>query len=187
MSMGEGRVGSSHLSAAASSIARAAYRSPADSVHRNRSVFGSAPSQTTAVHGRHDDGGQYAPPGREPKPREQRTSDGRCPGVTLSSAEDLHGQLRFGSRKRPLRVPPVERRALPATGRILAVTVGQGTGFIVGAGGKVFFHRSDVQAPTSINDLELGDAVEFDLVDDTVSGPRAVRVRRLSALSRQSL
>lgn len=105
------------------------------------------------------------------------------------STEYLYGQLRLASHQRSLRVaPPVERHALPASGRILALTVGQGTGFIeAGAGSKVFFHRTNLQPPTSINDLELGDAVEFDLVDDAVSGARAVRVRRLSAISGQSV
>jgi cold shock CspA family protein len=96
------------------------------------------------------------------------------------STEYLYGRLQLGSRKRSLRVtPPLERRAVPALGRIVALTVGQGTGFIqLDAGGRVFFHRADLQAPTSINHLELGDAVEFDLIDDLVSGGRAVRVRR---------
>src|SRR5262245_34257449 len=100
------------------------------------------------------------------------------------TTEYLYGQLHLGSRGRSLRVtPPVERRAVPSWGRIVALAVGQGTGFIsLDAGGKVFFHRADLQPPTSINHLELGDAVEFDLVEDLVSGARAVRVRRLCAI-----
>jgi len=91
----------------------------------------------------------------------------------------MYGQLRLVSSKRLLRVtPPVERHAVRASGRILALTVGQGTGFIESGGrGKVFFHRTDLQPPMSINDLELGERVEFDLVEDAVSGPRAMRVR----------
>jgi cold shock CspA family protein len=96
------------------------------------------------------------------------------------TAEYLYGQSRFAPRKRPLRVaPPVEGRSVPSSGRIIALLVGQGTGFIrLGTDGKVFFHRADVQPGTSINDFELGDAVEFDLVEDSVSGARAIRVRR---------
>jgi cold shock CspA family protein len=96
------------------------------------------------------------------------------------TAEYLYGQSRLASRTRSPRVAPsVERRAVPASGRIIALLVGQGTGFIrLGTDGKVFFHRADVQPGTSINDFELGDAVEFDLVEDPVSGARAIRVRR---------
>jgi len=99
------------------------------------------------------------------------------------TAEYLYGQLRLGSHKRSPRVaPPAERRAIPSSGRIIALLVGQGTGFIqLGANGKVFFHRADVQAGTSINDFALDDAVEFDLVEDPISGARALCVRRTAA------
>ena len=102
------------------------------------------------------------------------------------SIEYLYGHLHRPSRKRSLRVtPPIEEGTVPASGRIIALTVGQGTGFIrLGDDGKVFFHRADLQPGTSINDFEPGDVVDFDLVQDPVSGARAVRVRsRVAILS----
>jgi len=40
----------------------------------------------------------------------------------------------------------------------------------------VFFHRSDVRERAAFNDLSVGDAVTFELFEDDVSGPRALRV-----------
>jgi cold shock CspA family protein len=69
--------------------------------------------------------------------------------------------------------------AILFTGRIVRLLVGQGHGFIRLADDRtIFFHRADVQEGTSINDFEVGDAVKFELLDDRVSGARAVRVRR---------
>jgi cold shock CspA family protein len=100
------------------------------------------------------------------------------------STEYLYGRLHLGSRKGSPRVTtPVERGAVPSSGRIKALSVGQGTGFIeLAIGLKVFFHRADLEPSTSINCLEPGDSVEFDLVEDLVSGARAVRVRRLGPI-----
>jgi len=57
--------------------------------------------------------------------------------------------------------------------------VGQGHGFIRLANHReVFFHRSDVREGTSFNDFAVGDAVQFELFDDAVSGPRALEVER---------
>jgi cold shock CspA family protein len=62
---------------------------------------------------------------------------------------------------------------------VLKLFVGQGYGFIRTAfHDEVYFHRSDVQAGSSINDLGVGDTVAFELLIDRVSGPRALRVRR---------
>jgi len=46
----------------------------------------------------------------------------------------------------------------------------------------VFFHASDLQA-TRYDALEVGQTLEFDLIVDAVSGPRAamVRIRRSSS------
>jgi len=99
----------------------------------------------------------------------------------------LYGQMHLVSRKRGQRVmSPVERSAVPATGRIVVLLVGQGIGFIrLDGDRKIFFHRSDVEPGTSINDFKLGDAVEFNLVEDFVSGARALRVRhRLTSVRR---
>jgi len=58
---------------------------------------------------------------------------------------------------------------------------GQGHGFIRLANDReVFFHRSDVREGTSFNDFSVGDAVRFELLEDDVSGPRAMQVARQS-------
>jgi cold shock CspA family protein len=41
----------------------------------------------------------------------------------------------------------------------------------------VFFHRKDAKAAL-FNTLDIGDRVQFELIDDSLTGPRAVRVRR---------
>jgi len=57
--------------------------------------------------------------------------------------------------------------------------IGQGHGFIRLANEReVFLHRSDVREGTSFNDFAVGDAVQFDLLEDDVSGPRAIQVVR---------
>ena len=74
---------------------------------------------------------------------------------------------------------PPEQRGVPKTGRIVTLFVGQGHGFIrLGNDRDVFFHRSDVCEGISFNDFAVGDAVRFDLLEDDVSGPRAIRVSR---------
>jgi cold shock CspA family protein len=55
--------------------------------------------------------------------------------------------------------------------------VGQGYGFIRTASRcEIYFHRSDLGEGTSINDLRISDRVIFELLEDHVSGPRALRV-----------
>src|SRR5262245_55938233 len=72
---------------------------------------------------------------------------------------------------------PPERRGVPRTGRIVTLFVGQGHGFIrLTDDREVFFHRSDVREGTSFNDFSVGDTVRFDLLEDDVSGPRAIHV-----------
>lgn len=74
---------------------------------------------------------------------------------------------------------PPERRGTPNTGRIVTLFIGQGHGFIRLADDReVFFHRSDVREGTSFNGFAVGDTVRFDLLEDDVSGPRAVQVAR---------
>jgi cold shock CspA family protein len=68
---------------------------------------------------------------------------------------------------------------VPDTGRIVRLFVGQGHGIIRLANDReVFFHRADMVTGTSINDVEVGDAVAFDRLDDRVSGARALRVAK---------
>ena len=74
---------------------------------------------------------------------------------------------------------PVERRGTPRSGRIVTLFIGQGHGFIRLTNDRdVFFHRSDVREGTSFNALAVGDSVSFELLEDDVSGPRALRVER---------
>jgi cold shock CspA family protein len=72
---------------------------------------------------------------------------------------------------------PPERRGIPNTGRIVTLFIGQGHGFIrLASGREVFFHRSDLQEGTSFNALAVGERVSFELLEDDVSGPRALCV-----------
>ena len=100
------------------------------------------------------------------------------------SREYFYGQMLAASRKRIVKPSPTaERRGVPATGRIVKLLVGHGHGFIrLTDDREIFFHRADVQEGTSINDFELGDTVLFDLLEDTVSGARALCVRRPGAV-----
>jgi cold shock CspA family protein len=73
---------------------------------------------------------------------------------------------------------PPERHGVASRGRIVKLFTGQSHGFIrIRDGREVFFHRGDVEEGTSFNDLAVGDAVAFELLEDAVSGARAVRVR----------
>ena len=81
--------------------------------------------------------------------------------------------------RKPAGSAPVERHGIPSTGRIVTLFIGQGHGFIRLASDRhVFFHRSDVREGTAFNDFAVGDIVRFDLLEDHVSGPRALQVAR---------
>ena len=60
-------------------------------------------------------------------------------------------------------------------GRIKALTRGQGSGIISATRGDVFFHKADFHG--KFWDLQVGDRVTFELLDDSISGPRAQNVR----------
>ena len=93
--------------------------------------------------------------------------------------EHFYGHT-MNSRKRGGKsMRPTDQRGVPETGRVIKLLVGQGHGFIrLDSGQEVFFHRSDVQPGASINDFSVGDPVSFELLNDVVSGARALRVRR---------
>ena len=42
----------------------------------------------------------------------------------------------------------------------------------------MFFHRADLKDPATFNLLQVGDPVAFELIDDRISGARAIRVVR---------
>ena len=70
-------------------------------------------------------------------------------------------------------------RGMPRTGRIVTLVIGQGHGFIrLPNARQVYFHRADLQAGTAFNDMRIGDAVWFELLEDTISGARALRIER---------
>lgn len=43
---------------------------------------------------------------------------------------------------------------------------------------EIFFHRGDIHEGTSFNDFAVGDGVTFELLEDRISGPRALDIRR---------
>ncbi len=94
------------------------------------------------------------------------------------SAEYFYGAGRKGATKRsgkPSR--PNDPRGKPTNGRIAKVMVGQGHGFIrLRDNREVYFHRGDLREGTAFNDLQVGDTVTFELLEDSVSGARALRV-----------
>jgi cold shock CspA family protein len=66
----------------------------------------------------------------------------------------------------------------PSVGAISRMAHGRSHGYIrINGGGDVFFHRSDT-AEGQFNQLEAGTEVTFELVEDRISGARAIRVRR---------
>jgi cold shock CspA family protein len=74
---------------------------------------------------------------------------------------------------------PADPRGVQAAGRIAKLAIGQGHGFIrIGNDREVFFHRADVEDGVAFNDLQVGDAVTFELLEDAISGARALRVNR---------
>jgi cold shock CspA family protein len=96
------------------------------------------------------------------------------------SAEYLYGTGRKGVPKRagtPSR--HTDPHGVATSGRITKIMVGQGHGFIGLADDReIYFHRSDSKEGTAFSELRVGDAVTFELVEDAVSGARALRVTR---------
>jgi cold shock CspA family protein len=78
---------------------------------------------------------------------------------------------------RPKEIDPFNQRGQPLTGRILRLAQGQSQGFIRAEGHReIFFHRADTDG--TFNELDVGDEVTFELLEDRVSGARAIRVRK---------
>jgi cold shock CspA family protein len=72
---------------------------------------------------------------------------------------------------------PPQRRGRPANGRIATLATGMGHGSIQADDRAVFFHCADLVGIT-FNDLVVGDAVSFEVIEDSVSGPGATHVGR---------
>jgi cold shock CspA family protein len=69
------------------------------------------------------------------------------------------------------------------TGRIVRILHGQSHGFIRADDNRqLFFHRSDVRVAL-FNALAVRDRVAFEVIEDKIAGPRAVKVKR--AVGRQ--
>jgi len=89
------------------------------------------------------------------------------------------GVVRKAAPARKAAAVPTERRGTPSSGRIVTLFIGQAYGYIRLVNDReVFFHRSDVRERATFNNLSVGDAVTFELFEDDVSGPRALRVER---------
>jgi cold shock CspA family protein len=71
------------------------------------------------------------------------------------------------------------------TGRIVRILHGQSHGFIRADDNRqLFFHRSDVRAAL-FNALAVRDRVAFEVIEDKLAGPRAVRVKRAAGKKRR--
>ena len=67
----------------------------------------------------------------------------------------------------------------PMTGRVWQIMSGKRQGYIrLEDGRDVFFDRRDLVSVV-FYDLEIGDPVAFELIEDRVSGPRATQVLKL--------
>lgn len=95
-------------------------------------------------------------------------------------AEYFYGARRTTTIKRagkPSR--PNDPQGKPATGRVVRILTGQGHGYIrLRDDREVYFHRGDLLQGTTFNDLQIGDTVTFEVLEDSVSGARALRVTR---------
>jgi cold shock CspA family protein len=77
-----------------------------------------------------------------------------------------------------------QSRGRAMTGRVTQLSHGRLCGLIKATDGQsVFFHGRDLEG-AQYNDVEIGGAVSFELIDDRVSGPRAARVRVTGAVKR---
>jgi cold shock CspA family protein len=93
------------------------------------------------------------------------------------SAEYFYGVGRQQTRKTGKASPPGDPRGKSATGRIARILVGQGYGYIrLRDGRDVYFHRCDSREGTPFGDLRVDDVVTFELIEDSVSGARALKV-----------
>ena len=92
------------------------------------------------------------------------------------------------AKTKPKTVPPGRRlpagntrkdfAGTPSHGKISHLAHGMSQGYIRTSGDRVvFFHRSDTQDGV-FNTLQVDDDVSFELIDDRVSGARAIHVRK---------
>lgn len=68
-------------------------------------------------------------------------------------------------------------RGRETTGRVTQLSRGRLCGVIRARDGQsVFFHGRDLEG-LKYNDITIGESVTFELIPDSISGPRATRVR----------
>jgi len=95
------------------------------------------------------------------------------------SADYLYGKRPKAAAAKASKARPTDPRGKVMTGRIVKILVGQGHGFIrLSDKRQVYFHRADLSEGTAFNDLQPGDAVTGEVLEDAISGARAVRVAR---------
>ena len=96
------------------------------------------------------------------------------------NAEYFYGATRKNAAKGTTRpAQPHDLHGKPVTGRIASIQIGQGHGYIrLPDERAVYFHRADLGTGTALYDLKVGDRVVFELLEDKVSGARALRVVR---------
>jgi cold shock CspA family protein len=82
--------------------------------------------------------------------------------------------IQFSRGKSVVPVRPVHAGKV-TNGRIKLMVRGQGSGIITAARRDVFFHKSDVRG--AFWELNVGDKVVFELLEDSISGPRAQNVK----------
>jgi cold shock CspA family protein len=93
--------------------------------------------------------------------------------------EYFDGAMRSGTPKRSGKPSRNDPRGKPATGRIAMILVGQGHGsFRPRDEREIFLHRGDLREGTAFKDLQIGDIVTFELLEDSVNGEHALRVNR---------
>jgi cold shock CspA family protein len=101
----------------------------------------------------------------------------------MSKAEDKRTSSRLSARL-PAGNARKEVTGTPSRGAVSRMAHGQSHGYIrMNGGGDVFFHRSDT-AQDLFNQLEVGVEVTFELIEDRISGARAINVRRPPATKR---
>jgi cold shock CspA family protein len=100
------------------------------------------------------------------------------------SAEYFYLVGQRSATKRPVNPSRNDPRGRPSTGRIARLLFGQCHGFIRLGDRDIFFHRADMRDGTVFNDLQVGDAVAFELLEDALSGARALSVGRQKGVGR---
>ena len=82
--------------------------------------------------------------------------------------------IQFSRGKSAVPARPVHAGKV-TNGRVKLMVRGQGSGIITAGRRDIFFHKSDVRG--AFWELNPGDKVVFELLEDSISGPRAQNVK----------